>query len=136
MNAVDTNVLIYAHDPREPSKQATALELLASLDDGALLWQVACEFLNASRKLEPLGYRRDHAWREVAHLRAIWSTIYPGPETLETARRILDRYSLSFWDAMILAACVTAGVKRLYTEDFGGYAEVEGVEIVDPFRAG
>lgn len=86
MNAVDTNVLIYAHDPREPSKQAAALEVLASLDDGALLWQVACEFLSASRKLEPMGYSRDHAWSEIAHLRAIWSTIYPGPETLETAR--------------------------------------------------
>lgn len=35
---------------------------------------------------------------------------------------------------MILAACITAGVKKLYTEDFGGYAGVEGVEIVNPFR--
>jgi predicted nucleic acid-binding protein len=37
MNAVDTNVLIYAHDPRDPVKQQTALSLLQSLPDGALL---------------------------------------------------------------------------------------------------
>jgi len=43
MNAVDTNVLIYAHDPRDPVKQNRAAELIASLTDGVLLWQVSCE---------------------------------------------------------------------------------------------
>lgn len=135
MNAVDTNVLLYAHDPRNPAKQAVALEILASLEDGLLLWQVACEFLSASRKLEPMGYGRDQAWNEISRLRAIWSTAYPGGETLEAAQRLLGRYSLSFWDAMILAACITSGVTRLYTEDFGGYPVVDGVQVVNPFRA-
>jgi len=40
MTAVDTNVLVYAHDPREPAKRTVALSLLDSLDDGVLLWQV------------------------------------------------------------------------------------------------
>jgi hypothetical protein len=56
MNAVDTNVLFYAHDSRDPNKQKIAAELIASLNDGALLWQVACEYLWASRKLEAVGY--------------------------------------------------------------------------------
>jgi predicted nucleic acid-binding protein len=135
MNAVDTNVLLYAHDPRDPSKQRAALEILATLDEGALLWQVACEFLSASRKLEPMGYNREHAWSEVERLQGIWSTVYPSRETLETAQRLLTRFSLSFWDAMILAACITGGVNKLYTEDFGGYPEVEGVRVVNPFRS-
>ena len=37
MNAVDTNVLIYSRDPRDPLKQATANGLLTSLADGVLL---------------------------------------------------------------------------------------------------
>ena len=61
MNAADTNVLIYAHDPRDEIKRSKALDLVASLDDGVLIWQVACEFLAASRKLGPLGYRRQDA---------------------------------------------------------------------------
>jgi len=36
-------------------KQATALSLLGSLNDGVQLWQVAWEFLAASRKLESFG---------------------------------------------------------------------------------
>ena len=52
MNAVDTNVLIYAKDRRDPRKQAIAEALIRDLRDGMLLWQVACEFLAASRKLD------------------------------------------------------------------------------------
>jgi len=53
MNAVDTNVLIYAHDPRDAAKQATAVALIQSLTDAALLWQVACEYVAACPPLEP-----------------------------------------------------------------------------------
>ena len=56
MNAVDTNILIYVNDPRDTDKQARAASLISGLTDGVLLWQVACEYLAASHKLEPLGY--------------------------------------------------------------------------------
>ena len=55
MHAVDTNVLIYAHAPRDAAKQTMAVSLIQSLTPGVLLWQVACEYLSASRKLEPTG---------------------------------------------------------------------------------
>lgn len=58
MNAVDTNILIYVNDRRDSIKQETAISLVATLTDGALLWQVACEYLAASRKLESMGYDR------------------------------------------------------------------------------
>ena len=77
MNAVDTNVLIYVHDPRDPAKQATADALVKSLVDGVLLWQVACEFIAASRKLEPYGFSRDEAWHEIHSLQQIWTTKLP-----------------------------------------------------------
>jgi hypothetical protein len=40
MNAVDTNILVYANDPRDPRKQTIAGTLMEDLDDGVLLWQV------------------------------------------------------------------------------------------------
>jgi predicted nucleic acid-binding protein len=51
MIAVDTNVLIYACDQADSRRQRVALDLIANSTDGVLLWQVACEFLSASRKL-------------------------------------------------------------------------------------
>jgi predicted nucleic acid-binding protein len=65
MNAVDTNVLLYVHDPRDVTKQVTAANLLQSLADGVLLWQVACEYLAASRKLVPFGYNLTQAYQDV-----------------------------------------------------------------------
>ena len=51
MIALDTNVLIYACDKADPKRQQLALELISNASDGVLLWQVACEFVAASRKL-------------------------------------------------------------------------------------
>lgn len=71
MNAVDTNVLIYVRDPRDPVKQQRAVQLTTRLSDGVLLWQVACEFVAASRKLASFGFTQAQAWHEVARLRAM-----------------------------------------------------------------
>jgi predicted nucleic acid-binding protein len=133
MNAVDTNVLIYAHDPRDVAKQQTAIALLQSLVDGVLVWQVACEFLSASRKLEPLGFQSATAWQEIRDLRSVWTTITPSWNVLDRAQSLGARFSLSFWDSLLLATCIEARVTTLYSEDFTGYAVVDGLQLVNPF---
>ena len=85
MNAVDTNVLIYAKDPRDRQKQAVAQTLVANMEDGTLLWQVACEFLAASRKLEPFGYSLHEAWEDLEELRSTWKAVPPRWEILVRA---------------------------------------------------
>jgi predicted nucleic acid-binding protein len=47
MTALDTNVLIYSCDKANPRRQRQAIDLIASTEDGVLLWQVACEFVAA-----------------------------------------------------------------------------------------
>jgi len=135
MNAVDTNVLIYSRDPRDPRKQAAANNLLASLTDGVLLWQVACEYLAASRKLERFGYDLTQALADVSDMRAAWLTVLPTWEVVDRAERLLQKYSLSFWDALLVAACLEAGVTRLYTEDFDDSLKAEGLEVINPLAA-
>jgi predicted nucleic acid-binding protein len=134
MNAVDTNVLLYAHDPRDPAKQQTAVALIRSLTPGILLWQVACEFLSASRKLEPHGYSRAQAWQDLRILQQAWTTSCPTEDVLDEVEPLQSRYSLSFWDALLMAACLKGGVTRLYSEDFDAYPQVNGLQIVNPFK--
>lgn len=135
MNVVDTNILIYIHDPRDKRKQTLAGQLVASLIDGVLLWQVACEFVAASRKLAPFGFTPEQAWREVRRLRSLWTTKLPSWEMMEHAEELLTNYKLSFWDAMIVAACLESGATRLYSEDFDNSAAATGLEIVNPFAS-
>jgi len=133
MNAVDTNVLIYARDPRDSVKHEAASALLSSLTDGVLLWQVACEYVAASRKLEPFGYDLTQALADLSDMREAWKTILPTWRVMDRAEQLLGKYHLSFWDALLVAACLEGGVTRLYSEDFDASARAEGLEIVNPF---
>lgn len=132
MNAVDTNILIYVNDPRNPVKQVVAASLIPSLIEGILLWQVACEYLAASRKLESLGYDRAQAYLYICDLQQVWYTALPTWTVIDRAENLMSRFSLSHWDSMIVAACLEANVQTLYTEDFG-YSSIDGLEIVNPF---
>ena len=133
MNAVDTNVLIYACDQAHPREQKLALDLIAGLTDGVLLWQVACEFVAAARKLADLGFTAGHAWARLAEFRELLPLRVPTAPILERARILHLEQRWSYWDAMIVAACLDAGVTRLYSEDEPGRTPPAGLEIVNPF---
>ena len=88
MNAVDTNVLIYARDPRYPEKYRKARDLTANLQEAVLLWQVACEFIAASRKLTEVSYTQAQAWRELEELRGLWTLIMPTEGIIPRAEQL------------------------------------------------
>ena len=133
MNAVDTNVLVYVDDFRDVRKQRIAEDLVDSLQDGVLLWQVACEYLNVIRRARFPDYGLSEGHRRVRSLMRAWEFVHPQAPVIDKALDILDRYSLSFWDSLLVAACIHAGVERLYTEDFDAYPRIDGLEIVNPF---
>ena len=62
MIALDTNVLVYACDRSDRGRQAQALDLIDRAVDGVLLWQVACEFIAAARKLSAHGFTAADTW--------------------------------------------------------------------------
>ena len=134
MNAVDTNILIYTHDPRDTAKQNKAVNLVASLTDGVLLWQVACEYIAASRKLTAFGLNQQQAFADLQRLRGVWQPILPTWAALDKAENLIASGNVSFWDALILAACIENGVKRLYSEDMdSSLAAFTGVAVINPF---
>lgn len=133
MNAVDTNVLLYVHDPRDPRKQATAVQLLTSLPLPALLWQVACEYVAASRKLQPIGVSPNDIWDNLRILQANWTLVLPDWQHLARAETLMQRHSLSFWDALLIAVASESGVATLYSEDFTGLPPIGGLTVVHPF---
>ena len=87
----------------------------------------------ASRKLVASGYNVEMAWKDIRKLQTVWETKLPTLAVLIRAEDLMRRYSLSSWDALIVAACIEAGVTRLYTEDFDDSVRAEGLEVVNPF---
>lgn len=133
MNAVDTNILVYVDDPGDPRKQRIATTLVDSLQDGVLLWQVACEHLNTIKRIRPTDEALAEGHRRIREIMRAWRFIEPQAPVIDLAVGFLGRYSLSFWDSMIVAACLHTGVERLYTEDFSAYPRIDSLEIVNPF---
>ncbi len=133
MIAVDTNVLVYSCEKSDPVRQSIALELIDSAREGVLLWQVACEFIAASRKLAPQGFTAEQAWQRLAEFSGVLTLTRPSAAVLEQARILHTQKHWSFWDALIVGACQEAGVRRLYSEDIPGSSPPAGLEIINPF---
>jgi predicted nucleic acid-binding protein len=138
MNAVDTNVFVYFVDRDEPLKRAKAVELLDRLAkedvETVLLWQVAAEFLNCLRRWEnEERINRQEVLGNFYRLEASFRCVPPAQATLRKSLDLSSRYSLSHWDAMLLAACIDAGVRTLYSEDLSPGTQYESVTVVNPF---
>jgi predicted nucleic acid-binding protein len=133
MTAVDTNVLFYAHDSRDSRKQRIAVDLIRTLREGVLLWQVACEYLWASRKLEPQGFSYVDAMADIAGLRRAWRTVLPAWNVLDRIGILKSKRGFSHWDALLIGTCLEARIETLVSEDFEDCRIVETLQIVNPF---
>lgn len=137
MNAVDTNILIYAHDARDPVKQTKARDLLnqlvASSPPTRLLWQVLGEFLKQLRRWNGLGIITElELHQNLQTIRTQFPLRLPTVVVLDHALDLGSQYSLSHWDSMLLGACVEAGVATLYTEDMGSPRTIDSIQLVNP----
>ena len=138
MNAVDTNVYVYALDTDEPLKQAKALALLQRLAlqprDSIFLWQVAGELLNQLRRWESKGkLTAEGVEAAFTRFRSLFPLRLPTERVLQLSFDLRSRYSLSHWDSMLLAACKESGLTTLYSEDMAAGMNYDGVTIVNPF---
>ena len=129
----DTNVLLYAADRRDLRKQGIAKQILRSFPDAVLIWQVAAEFIASSRKLSGYGMTKAAAWDFLAQYLATYRLVIPTSPVLKSARTLHVEQQYSFWDAMIVGACLEAGVTRLYSEDLPGRQPPPPLEIINPF---
>ena len=132
MIAFDTNVLIYACDRMAGRRHEVARDLLSSSRDGVILWQVAVEFIAAFRKVGGQDGTQE-AWEYLQEFRDLLPLILPRSGVLDRARILHIEGKWSFWDALITAACLEAGVTRLYTEDLPGCPAPPPLEIINPF---
>jgi predicted nucleic acid-binding protein len=138
MNAVDTNIYVYAMDADEPVKQAKALELfdclVAPSADTVLIWQVAGEFLSQLRRWESKGkLTPEEVQATFRRFSALFPLRAPGEGIFQLSFDLRSRFSLSHWDSMLLAACKEAGVTTLYSEDMDSGTDYDGLAIINPF---
>lgn len=130
---VDSNVLIYAIDPRNPGKARVAdVVVKAVRAHGGL---IALQVINETYRVSTgkLG------WPPVVaeqYLRAIplgFPTFGPTTETVMRALNLASRGLFSIWDANLVAAAKLAGCTHVFSEDMAEGDSAAGLEIVKPF---
>ena len=130
----DTNVIIYGDDKSEPAKRQRALALLAEhrrAGTGVVSLQVLQEyFVTVTRKMhiEPSVARRK------VELLAEFEVAVPQLADVLAAIDLHRLHGLAFWDALILRMAQQAGCKILFSEDFQDTRQVDGLQVVNPFR--
>lgn len=133
---VDTNVLIYALDPRDAIKQAAAQAWLTRCwqeRSGRVSSQVLNEFYVNLVHIRGNAFKT-RARAEIRHLMA-WHPCAIDAAMVETAWGVADEASVSQWDALIIAAAIHQNCEILLSEDLQHGQTIEGVQIVNPFRA-
>ncbi len=133
---VDTNVLEYAVDASAGERHTSAREWMRALwehESGRLSIQVLQEFyVTVTRKLSP-GMSHNEAQREVRALLP-WGPIEIDPAILKRAWFIESRYSVSWWDALIVGSAQSLGCLTLLTEDLQHEQNFDGLLVRNPFR--
>ena len=138
----DSNVLVYAVDPHERSKERRANEVLRALGAaqiGIITPQVILEFFRAvtrPRGGRPslLDARSAEGWvdRWLDLLACVLLTEAVAREAVRGARE----HQLSIFDAQIWAAAKLSGANIVLSEDDQSAAFIEGVRFINPLAPG
>jgi predicted nucleic acid-binding protein len=136
---VDTNVLVYRYDPRFPTKQRIATDLLREgiADESIRVpHQAIVEFVAAvtrpmdgGRSLLPAA---DARW-EAEELLSQFNVLYPTEPLLRLALRGAAAYQLEWFDAHLWAYAEHYGLGTLISEDFQHGRLYGSVRAHNPF---
>lgn len=132
---LDSNVLVYTLDAREPDRRERAKEifrLVALNGSAALPAQALSEFSNVClRKLKP-PLKPEEVRREIERLYRVFPVIPLTAPVVMEALRGVEEHQFSYYDAQIWAAARLAQVPVVLSEDFNPGATLEGISFLNP----
>ncbi len=133
MNALDTNVLVYAVSASEGRKEKAARSILARAANAG--WPIPAQVYG---EFFAVITRRQNMTRQEARAAVeAFSALMPALPSTVTAHvaalKLAAERQVQYWDALIIAVCSEHGVRNLYTEDTPSAATLLGVKCISPF---
>ena len=134
---IDSNLLVYAVDPRDRSKQERALASLAGVraaNLGALSPQILGEFFVVVTRRLPAPLTITEAERMVNDYVRSWIVYDLTAAVVAKAIAGLKRYQFAYWDALIWATAEEHQLAYVLSEDFNAGAVLGDVRFLNPFH--
>lgn len=133
---IDTNVLVYAADPRDLAKQRRAADLLdelVALDRAAVSTQCLAEFFSVTTTRLPERLTRAQARDRVDDFASTFLVLGISDLTVLEACRGSAEHALSIWDALVWSCAKLNQVRFVLTEDAPHGHTLETVTFLNPF---
>jgi predicted nucleic acid-binding protein len=132
---VDTNIIVYAYDRDAGRKHEIARDLMIGLwsaAGGVLSTQILQEFyVTVTRKIvSPLTRE---AAREIIKDYLTWEVVSNDGDAVLEAIDIETGESISFWDALVVAAAKRGGAEVLLSEDLSEGRKFGAIVVRNPF---
>jgi predicted nucleic acid-binding protein len=133
---LDTNIFLYSYDTTDLRKHSIANDLIRSVavsGEGTISYQVIQEFFNVALRKSPTKLSSEDAQQ---YLTTTFRPLLVVPlsfSLVSDAIGIRERYRLSWYDSLIVAAAQQAGCKLLYSEDLQHGQQFGTVTIHNPF---
>jgi predicted nucleic acid-binding protein len=132
---LDTNILLYPEDASAGRKRARAVEVITELvaaSSAVVSTQVLQEYYVAATS--KLGLAPEVARENVGRLAQL-DVVQVRPELVLGAIDVHRLNRISFWNALIVRSASAGGCGVLLTEDLSHGQVIDGVRVVNPFRA-
>jgi predicted nucleic acid-binding protein len=133
---IDTNIFVYAQDNSDKAKTKIAQEIIAKLfleKRGFISTQVIQEFCNVFLKKSEKPLQPNDIAEIIDELLVPLLAHTPDSSFYKRAISIYSKFSLSFYDSLVVQAAIDLKCELLYSEDMQNGARYSGVTIVNPF---
>ncbi|MBI3027672.1 PIN domain-containing protein [Candidatus Woesearchaeota archaeon] len=133
---IDTNVLVYASEKGESSRNKDAKELIDRCWKGkdifAISSQNLAEFVFVTTRKAKLDLKEAEAFAGfIVHFQGFKKISY-NQYTVMSAIEIADQFKMSFWDSLLAATMRENGIFNIYTENAKDF-KMPWINAVNPF---
>lgn len=135
---LDTNIFVYSFDHSAPAKAAVARRLIQEHlgnRSGLISFQVVQEFFNVAFKRFPAFIASPDAEMYLSTVLRPLLSVHSSAGLYSEGLRLQQRYKLSWYDSLIVAAANEGGCDVIFTEDLQHGARFGGAEVQNPFLA-
>jgi predicted nucleic acid-binding protein len=135
---IDTNVLCYPFDARDPEKSKTARDLISRCFRSECRYSVSvqnlAEFAVVLAEKIPGPVPHPLISRFISDIEQFegWQVVWYNAGTVSLALEFREDYALHFWDALLAATMKEQGIHTIFTED-KHFVKIPWLDVVNPF---
>ena len=134
---IDSNLIIYAYDKDEITKQKKAEEILAQCFKGNIFLAVSsqnlAEFVSVVKRKGKLSWNEAMVnVEDIINFKGFKKINYTS-KTVILAIQIANEFKTSFWDSLLAATMKENGIFNIYTENVSDF-KIPWVKAVNPLK--